>query len=247
MNRHHLLLLYRSIKNLGFFEGTNFWLTSTKKQQETKFRINGLPNEIIARTGTTDIKLVEKIFFQNEYPALAELRPSTIIDAGANVGYTSLYYHRLFPMADIICVEPESANFEILSRNVSGYPKIHPLQAAVWSKRISLRLSNPQDESYSFRVAADLQHASNISGLTITDIIQKNHWRTVDLLKVDIEGAEKEIFTEGSYEWLPLVKCLVIELHERYAPGCGRALFSALSPFNYEVRIKGESLIINFH
>ena len=68
----------------------------------------------------------------------------------------------------------------------------------------------------------------------------------IDLLKLDIEGAELELFSCGSDVWLGHVRLLVLELHDRFRPGCAQALYTAANgrPFTQEIR--GETLFIRF-
>jgi hypothetical protein len=62
----------------------------------------------------------------------------------------------------------------------------------------------------------------------------------VDLLKVDIERSEIELFAKNTDSWLPRVKNICIELH---GPDCEAAFFSALAPYDFEVSHSGELTI----
>ena len=62
----------------------------------------------------------------------------------------------------------------------------------------------------------------------------------LDLLKIDIEGAEKEIL-ENADSWMPSVKAVVIELHDRYKPGCSRAFYRATNHLPNEKHV-GENI-----
>jgi hypothetical protein len=55
----------------------------------------------------------------------------------------------------------------------------------------------------------------------------------IDILKVDIEGAEKEIFS-GSPSWINHVGVLIVELHDRLKAGCSRSFFNATNSFDHE-------------
>jgi hypothetical protein len=59
----------------------------------------------------------------------------------------------------------------------------------------------------------------------------------IDLLKLDIEGAEKDVFEAADLQWMDRVRTIAVELHDRMRPGCGHAFFTASSrtPRNYEV------------
>jgi hypothetical protein len=72
---------------------------------------------------------------------------------------------------------------------------------------------------------------------------QFGHQR-VDILKLDIEGAELELFGPGCEQWLPLVDILIVELHDRFRSGCSRAFYKAITNFNFRQEVRGENLFI---
>jgi hypothetical protein len=78
------------------------------------------------------------------------------------------------------------------------------------------------------------------------DIINRYNIQTIDILKIDIEGAEKELFTYNYESWLPKVRCIVIELHDTFRPGCATAFFKAISSREFDIFCKGEDIIITF-
>jgi hypothetical protein len=57
----------------------------------------------------------------------------------------------------------------------------------------------------------------------------------IDLLKLDIEGAEREIFGASDLDWMARTNAIIIELHDRFRPGCEAAFFSAARRFGFEV------------
>ena len=65
----------------------------------------------------------------------------------------------------------------------------------------------------------------------------------LDLVKIDIEGAEKELFENGYEKWLPKTRVLVVELHDRMKPGCSKSVFSAICQYDFSFSHKGENLI----
>ena len=65
----------------------------------------------------------------------------------------------------------------------------------------------------------------------------------IDVLKLDIEGSEKEVFEENFEKWLPLTKVLIIELHDEMKKGCSRAVFNAMNKFDFSFDTKGENII----
>ena len=90
------------------------------------------------------------------------------------------------------------------------------------------------------------QDGSGIAALTIPEILDAEGWSTVDLIKIDIEGAEKELFEHPSHrDWLGRFRILVVELHDWLKPGCSMAFFRAIASLEeVEMSLSGENLII---
>lgn len=63
-----------------------------------------------------------------------------------------------------------------------------------------------------------------VISLGVKEVAQEFEHFHIDLLKLDIEGAEKEVFLHGSEEWLDQVDVIAVELHDRLEPGCRAAL-----------------------
>jgi len=191
---------------------------------------------IYVRGRTSDPLLVFTIFCLEEYPAKRVKDPRFIIDAGANVGYTSVYFAHHFPKAEIIAIEPEITNFEMLQKNVRAYKKIRPVHAALWPRPESVGIADSSVEKW----AVQCKPGGDIPGITMSELLTGHE--AVDLFKCDIEGAEKEVFASAS--WLSKVKMLMIEIH----PGCWKPVFDSLcaSRIPFDCRGSGENLIIYF-
>jgi FkbM family methyltransferase len=137
----------------------------------------------------------------------------TIVDLGANIGVATLYFAGKVPHARIFSVEPESSNFAMLRRNARKLVRKGRcvlLQAAVWSEDSSLGILNPGvgHNAFVFGQKSD----GEVRGLSMMSILERSGFETVDLLKVDIEGAEVQLF-RGCLDWLPRVRALAIEFH----------------------------------
>lgn len=201
------------------------------------------------RKGTSDIPTFQEIFTYDEYEVDLDFNPATIIDAGANVGLASIYFANKYPKASVYCVEPEKSNFDLLKQNVAGYKNIHPLKNAI--SNVAGEVINVVDTgggNWAFRTEAvessqDKKVNDSARTITITDIIKQYGIDTIDILKVDIEGAEAQLFESGYNEWLPRTRCLIIELHDRFAPGSSRTVFKAISEYNFSYSQNGENLI----
>ena len=189
------------------------------------------------RGKTSDIELVYSIFCLDEYPAKFLKDPRFIVDAGANVGYASVYFAQRFPNAEIVAIEPDAANFEMLKANTAGYKNIRASFGALWPRSEGVRIANPLADKWALHCEA----GGEIPGLTVGSLL--NGHGKIDLFKCDIEGAEAQVFSENA-EWLARIGTLMIEIH----PGCWKPMVDALSHSNlaFDCRRSGENLIVKF-
>jgi FkbM family methyltransferase len=221
-------------------------LTGTRApaRAETNVFLRMLNRRVTIRPGTSDLRCLSKIFVDYEYVVPFEVNPRLIVDAGANIGLATLYFSSKFPGTKIIAIEPEPSNYDLLVRNCSGMTNVTLWHAAVWNTDTSLQIANPDAEKWAFAVTPGTLNGSGIKALTIPQILAQSGHDTIDILKLDIEGAERELFQEGCEEWLPRVKMIIIELHDRYAPGCSRAVYSKLCQVPFRQEIRGENIFV---
>jgi FkbM family methyltransferase len=196
------------------------------------------------RPGSTDLATLQKIFGEQEYAIPIACAPQVIIDGGANVGYSSLYFAHRYPQAKIIAVEPHPENFLLLTDNVKLRSQIIPLQAAVWYDDVPIGLWDPEEGHWGFRVSEERTQGGEleIQGRSIDSIMRQHGVDRVDILKLDIEGSEKEVF-EHADAWIDDIGIIVAELHDRYRMGCARAVYKATDGFAYEEKI-GENILL---
>ena len=181
------------------------------------------------RIPSTDVPTYKQVFVNQEYDFLVQTPPKTIVDAGANIGLASIYFANRYPEAKIISIEPEKGNFMLLKKNVKPYSNIYPVNAALWSKNEEINLVDPGWGNWAFRtegkdssehLLGNISHT--IRAITIDRIIDDFELDKIDILKIDIEGAEKEVFDDTS-SWIRKVDAIIVELHERIKLGCNRS------------------------
>lgn len=203
-----------------------------------------------ARTGTSDVATFSEVFVAGQYDLpVDDFTPAHILDLGANVGYASVCFAARWPAAHILALEPSAQNFALLQRNIAGWPRIAALQGAVWSHPGSVRIANPRDDANAFRMgeqtgADPAGEGEDIPAFTVPQLMAKLGAERVGLLKMDVEGAEAEIL-RGHPAWLDAVDVLVIELHDRIAPGCSETLYDALRGRHFAQEISGGNLVID--
>jgi FkbM family methyltransferase len=236
----------RYISRLGLRTGLQAARMHARPGSVVRMRLAGIQYPLWARTGTSDVETFEEVFLMRQYELpFADFEPMHILDLGANVGYASVYFAARWPQARILSVEPATSNLDLLDRNTRSWNHITCLQAAVWSHPSWVQVANPQDALNAFRMSESHDaRQENIPAYTISQLIERQGCRYLDLLKMDVEGAEAEIFKNGT-AWLNRVKVLIIELHDRIVPGCTQALYHALQGHHFQQEIMGGNLAID--
>ena len=78
--------------------------------------------------------------------------------------------------------------------------------------------------------------------------MEEQGWDTLDVLKLDIEGSEKEVFEKNVEEWLPFTKMLIIEIHDNMRKGASKSVFTAISKYDFTFTMHHENLVfLNQH
>ncbi len=204
-----------------------------------------LPNSDIRlslRGQSSDYHAFYTTFVRNDYPRIPHFSPRLILDLGANVGYSALNFAAQYPESTIVCIEPDTANFEVLCRSTSTFARIKCINAAVHSDAgLEGTLSGPNSLSMQLNVDRPINPGDQTTRTVSIDQLF-SEWaapNTPILVKMDIEGSEKAIFSKN-LAWLPLVNYLFIEIHA----GCWPTVVRALHPFISNCDITGENLCI---
>jgi FkbM family methyltransferase len=145
---------------------------------------------------------------------------------------TPLFLASLFPRAIVIAIEADLGNYELLVRNTRDNQRICTIHGAVWHRSEAVVIANEQDDPWTFQVKS-AHGESTIKGLTLSSIISECGFEKIDLLKLDMEGAEREVF-EAAGDWISKTD-VIVELHERFRPGCEAAFLNAARRFRFEI------------
>lgn len=196
------------------------------------------------RNNPFDYATFEEVLLREEYNIPLHFAPATIIDAGANIGLTAIYFANVFPSAIIVSLEPDQENYELLQLNTQPYKNVLPLQYGLWSHNSYLQVIDDGNGNNAFTVKEVANGTINaIKAISVQDILNQQNWDVIDMLKIDIEGSEKIVFGKDYESWLPKVKVLIIELHDRMIKGASAAVFKAMGQYNFSFDIKGENVI----
>ncbi len=202
---------------------------------------------VVARLGdSSDMSVFNQIFNFDGYAGIRNLFcPRLILDLGANVGYASAYFLSCFPTARVVAVEPDPDSFELCCRNLVPYgDRAQVVLGAAWSKRSRLVLvrgaGDDREWATQVRESDGGEDKATVEGWDIPSLLELSGGKEIDLLKVDIERSELEIFDARSSLWLPKVRNICIELH---GTDCEEVFLHALRDFEYDVGRFGELTI----
>jgi len=205
----------------------------------------GIQYPMHLRAKTSDIHNFYQLLVLNEYGAIQLTDPKIIIDLGAYVGYAAIYFASRYPQCKIICVEPSKRNYELLKINTKPYPNIHIINTAIWSHSTSLKITGNVGGDWGTIVS---ECAPNDEGafaaLALEDLILQNDIQKIDLLKVDIEGSEKQLFCNNTQGWLKMVEWVSCETHDRFIPGCSQAYFELFESTGHFEKIQSGEYFI---
>jgi FkbM family methyltransferase len=225
-----------------------FYSTLTKKKSLFYAKASFFKKPFALRDNKSDKAIFFQVFYEKQYDLYGVNFPDAtrIIDGGANIGCASVYFSIRFPKAEIIAIEPEPENYKLLEQNIDIYKNIQAIQAALWNKNENLSLLNPEGGAAEFMFENKMEGGDLVNGLTIQSLLDLKNWDYVDIVKLDIEGAEKEVFSGENLYWLKKTKLLIIELHDRYKKDCTKTVFKALDNFNYDAYFHHENIFIFF-
>ncbi|MBZ5858030.1 FkbM family methyltransferase [Flavihumibacter profundi] len=230
-------------------DGIAFLLRKRKSSNKLlQIKMKGYDFPLFLRNNTTDIPMFYHIFSGMDYDIQVNDDPKTIIDCGAHIGLGAIFFAKKYPNAKIISVEAEASNYEMLVKNTSNYPQIYPVFGAIWNEKTALKVVDVNLGNWGYMVEPTAEGVKNpVPAITIDELINTYKLESIDICKINIEGAEKELFASNYNHWLSITKVLVIELHDRMRKGCTKSLFNALQDFDFQISWKGFSLVIQLN
>ena len=206
-----------------------------------KLKVRGVDRPVLCRLGHTDRATLCQVILEGDADIELPFTPRFIIDGGANVGYASVLFANRYPDATIVAVEPDSENLELSKLNLSPYKNVHLVQGGIWTSDAWLVIDNPDANSDAFQLReVETEVPGAVRGHTIASLARRFGFDSVDLLKLDIEGAEEAIFSHPDRGWLDHVNALSIETHGPAALG---AVESAFESRPFDRRMNCEKLV----
>lgn len=209
------------------------------------------------RPRTSDSDVVAQVFAEMQYDLrrfgqfddvrarvddiMARGRRPLVVDLGANIGASSVWFARLFPQAKVIAVEPDPDNVAICRRNARGYD-IEVVAAAIGSEAGFVDLV---DSTEKWAVRTVRREEAAVPVTTMARLLAE-HGEGCELLlvKVDIEGFEADLFAANT-EWVAEAMVLIVEPHDWMLPGehTSRSFQRVIGQYDFDLLIMGENLI----
>lgn len=176
----------------------------------------GFPGKrIFLRTYAGDIDIFYEIFFKEVYRLPRVPANALVVDAGANVGFATLFFLKQMPDAIVYCIEPDPDNFIFLQKNLESEietGKVKPVMTALSNIKGPMNLYMNRLKYNSTLAKIPSQHSVEVPAHTVETFLEKYIFTRVTLFKMDIEGAEEGIF-ENDLSWLENVDEILIEFH----------------------------------
>ncbi|MGV9003499.1 FkbM family methyltransferase [Flavobacterium sp.] len=269
-NRNKIIVLKYLLKRLLHFKTTEnekiineyfFHLINHRgflKQEEiSDFTASYPDNDVtlkLRKRPSSDLNVFAQIYKYEEYKPLVETfkkyfperNSLNIIDAGSNIGLTSVYLDKFFPNSTFMVIEPDCSNFESISFNLANneIKNVVKVKGGLWSKNTYLKIIKDfrDKKDWSIRVE-ETNEKSELQAFSIPFLMTEYNFDYIDILKMDIEGSEKEVLTsmDANVEFLAKTKCVAIEIHDEF--DCREAIYEILKKYNFEFFNSGELTI----
>jgi FkbM family methyltransferase len=175
---------------------------------------------------------------------------TAIVDLGANIGLATMFFAIKYPDARILAVEPEEDNYDMLVGNTSGLgSRLKAVNAAAWTHDGIINLQTEDIhgkhlEAWAYQVTSDVGRSKRaVRCSTLKTLLDNAGLDTVDILKIDIEGSELELFSENTEGWINRAEFIMVETHDRFRPGTDSAVRRALQPKFQELPRSAEHLL----
>ncbi len=201
------------------------------------FHVNYFSDEALAI-------LMREVFVEKPYYVTLTKSQPLIVDCGANIGMSVLLFKHLFPESEILAFEPDPRTFDALSANVAtnDLADVRVLNKAVGETNGSVPFYYNPDVAGNLGMGFRAESCASLPASRSVDCVRLSDYitRPVDLLKLDIEGAENQVMRDlAARGKLELIDQIVMEYHHHMAgaPDCLSEILSILEEngFGYQL------------
>jgi FkbM family methyltransferase len=199
---------------------------SVAKPVVVRHRVSGQRATLHIRTGPDPADLSDWIVLRGIWADHDYFHPlmtgcHTVLDVGANVGIAAVWLKALIPVAELACVEPDPRNLPLARLNLAE----NSISARIFECAVAPQAGRARLGIEKFKGKSSLENAGlhshrefvEVQTRRIPEILDDLGWSRVDLLKMDIEGMERDILANGG-DWLDRAGLIVMEVHENTSP-----------------------------
>jgi FkbM family methyltransferase len=162
--------------------------------------------------GLSELEVLDEVFLQGEYEIALSEPPCTIVDLGSHIGASLLAFSTRFPQARLVGVEANRDTFARLQANTRMLCAAQLRNVAVTGRNGIVSLRAGRDSWASSVLAGESGRGDmDVPSRTLSGLIEDLGLERIDLLKVDIEGAEYEAF--ASFDRWDMIGTIVLEWH----------------------------------
>jgi FkbM family methyltransferase len=229
-----------------------FFRTENEKEYMSNYPNYGITIKLRKRP-SSDLNVFAQIYHYGDYAPLVTVFKKNfpnntsslnIIDAGCNIGLASVYLSKFFPKSNFIIIEPDTSNFESIGYNfeMNDIANAVKIKGGLWSKNTNLKLVNDFRDKMDWSIRVEeTKEETDIKAFSIPYLLQEHKFETIDILKIDIEGSEKEIFSSADVSFLEKTKCVAIEIHDEFH--CRELIYAVLKKYNFDYFESGDLTI----
>ena len=245
-------------------------LYSNKRKAIIEFHINGFEKHFKIRARGTDLEVALQIFSERDYDlnwckpyrehihnlcrqVRQEGNIPLIVDAGANIGASTLLFASAFPECEVFAIEPDAGNFEMLQRNVRTLQNVRTFRAGLWDKPTSLAVEWTRGTGWAQRVKEiSCPNSDTLASVTIPQLLKLDPLLRPIIVKIDIEGAEVQVLRSNN-GWVDDVPLMIFEAHDNLWgwlgtwQGSANAFLSCLIRKKREYLTRGENVFAFMH
>ncbi len=218
----------------SFFEKGVTLKNEDSRLMRVSLTINNKSLIVFVRKHSSDLEVLDSVLLNGEYNIAVyglqyNLNKShfSFIDAGGNIGLTTLFFYCYYPESKFVVIEPDKENLMVLNKNLQANElfDVIVLHKALWVSEDSLIIENSFRDGREWSLTVnEIEHGRKydkcrqIGGISLFSIIEEYNIAEIDLFKIDIEGAESSLFNNDRFinAVKRYVKRMVIEIHDEF-------------------------------
>lgn len=201
-------------------------------------------------------QLFEEIFYRNEYYFKTKNKNPIIIDCGANIGFSIIYFKWLYPDSTVYGFEPDKGTFELLKKNIekNNLKNVHLINAAVSDKSGKIDFfidpKHPGALAMSTRYGRMPKYKTTVQSISLSSFIKENNIQNIDFIKMDIEGSEKEVLKDlDRNKMFNKITKILVEYHHKIVgeKSCLGDYLKILEKNKFEYQIDARCIPVSSH